>query len=50
MLRTQFPLDESTAALDARAEHELFTRIGELFANRSVLPLMLGSGSGGNPG
>ena len=24
-------------ALDARAEHELFARIGELFADRSVL-------------
>jgi ATP-binding cassette, subfamily B, bacterial len=30
-------LDEPTAALDARAEHELFARIGELFADRSVL-------------
>jgi ATP-binding cassette subfamily B protein len=30
-------LDEPTAALDARAEHELFARIGELFAGRSVL-------------
>jgi len=30
-------LDEPTAALDAKAEHELFTRIGELFADRSVL-------------
>jgi ATP-binding cassette, subfamily B, bacterial len=26
-----------TAALDAKAEHELFDRIGELFAGRSVL-------------
>ena len=30
-------LDEPTAALDAKAEHELFERIGELFADRSVL-------------
>ena len=30
-------LDEPTAALDAKAEHELFARIGELLANRSVL-------------
>jgi len=30
-------LDEPTAALDAKAEHELFARIGELFADRSVL-------------
>src|SRR5216683_6913178 len=30
-------LDEPTAALDATAEHELFARIGELFADRSVL-------------
>jgi ATP-binding cassette, subfamily B, bacterial len=30
-------LDEPTAALDAKAEHELFARIGELFAGRSVL-------------
>jgi len=30
-------LDEPTAALDARAEHELFARIGELFADRLVL-------------
>jgi ATP-binding cassette subfamily B protein len=30
-------LDEPTAALDAKAEHELFTKIGELFADRSVL-------------
>jgi ABC transporter len=30
-------LDEPTAALDAKAEHELFARIGELFAVRSVL-------------
>jgi len=30
-------LDEPTAALDAKAEHELFDRIGELFADRSVL-------------
>jgi len=30
-------LDEPTAALDARAEHDLFTRIRELFAGRSVL-------------
>jgi ATP-binding cassette subfamily B protein len=30
-------LDEPTAALDARAEHELFDRMGELFADRSVL-------------
>ena len=30
-------LDEPTAALDAKAEHELFTRIRELFAGRSVL-------------
>lgn len=29
-------LDEPTAALDAKAEHELFARIGELFADRSV--------------
>ena len=32
-------LDEPTAALDAKAEHELFARIGELFADRSVLPI-----------
>jgi ABC-type multidrug transport system fused ATPase/permease subunit len=30
-------LDEPTAALDAKAEHELFSKIGELFADRSVL-------------
>ena len=30
-------LDEPTAALAAKAEHELFTRIRELFAGRSVL-------------
>jgi ATP-binding cassette, subfamily B, bacterial len=30
-------LDEPTAALDARAEHDLFARIRELFAARSVL-------------
>ena len=30
-------LDEPTAALDAKAEHELFGKIGELFAERSVL-------------
>jgi ATP-binding cassette subfamily B protein len=30
-------LDEPTAALDARAEHDLFARIRELFDNRSVL-------------
>jgi ATP-binding cassette subfamily B protein len=30
-------LDEPTAALDAKAEHELFERIGELLAGRSVL-------------
>jgi ATP-binding cassette, subfamily B, bacterial len=30
-------LDEPTAALDAKAEHELFARIGDLFAGRSVL-------------
>ncbi|MEV0589029.1 ATP-binding cassette domain-containing protein [Nonomuraea sp. NPDC050310] len=30
-------LDEPTAALDARAEHELFVRIKELFAGRTVL-------------
>jgi ATP-binding cassette subfamily B protein len=30
-------LDEPTAALDAKAEHELFGKIGELFADRSVL-------------
>jgi ABC transporter len=30
-------LDEPTAALDAKAEHQLFARIGELFADRSVL-------------
>jgi len=30
-------LDEPTAALDAKAEHELFAKIGELFAGRSVL-------------
>jgi ATP-binding cassette subfamily B protein len=30
-------LDEPTAALDAKAEHELFARIGELLADRSVL-------------
>ena len=27
----------ATAALDAKAEHELFAKIGELFADRSVL-------------
>ena len=30
-------MDEPTAALDAKAEHELFARIGELLAGRSVL-------------
>jgi ATP-binding cassette, subfamily B, bacterial len=30
-------LDEPRAALDAKAEHELFARIGELFSDRSVL-------------
>jgi ATP-binding cassette subfamily B protein len=30
-------LDEPTAALDAKAEHDLFDKIGELFADRSVL-------------
>src|SRR5438874_2941159 len=30
-------LDEPTAALDARAEHDLFTRMGDLFEGRSVL-------------
>jgi ABC-type multidrug transport system fused ATPase/permease subunit len=30
-------LDGPTAALDAKAEDELFTRIGELFEGRSVL-------------
>ena len=30
-------LDEPTAALDARAEHDLFTRMRELFAGRAVL-------------
>ena len=30
-------LDEPTAALDAKAEHDLFAKIGELFADRSVL-------------
>jgi len=30
-------LDEPTAALDPRAEHDLFTRTRELFAGRSVL-------------
>jgi len=30
-------LDEPTAALDARAEHDLFTRIRDLFSGRSVL-------------
>jgi ATP-binding cassette, subfamily B, bacterial len=30
-------LDEPTAALDARAEHDLFASIRELFENRSVL-------------
>lgn len=30
-------LDEPTAALDAKAEHELFDRIGELLAGRSVV-------------
>ena len=30
-------LDEPTAALDARAEHDLFARIRELYANRTVL-------------
>jgi ABC-type sugar transport system ATPase subunit len=30
-------LDEPTAALDAKVEHELFARIDGLFADRSVL-------------
>jgi len=30
-------LDEPTAALDARAEYDLFTRMRELFRGRSVL-------------
>jgi len=30
-------LDEPTAALDARAEHDLFTRMRDLFSERSVL-------------
>ncbi|TMF76015.1 MAG: ABC transporter ATP-binding protein [Chloroflexi bacterium] len=30
-------LDEPTAALDARAEHDLFTRMRDLFGGRSVL-------------
>src|SRR6185295_6536248 len=30
-------LDEPTAALDARAEHDLFARIRDLFEDRSVL-------------
>ena len=30
-------LDEPAAALDAKAEHELFAQIGDLFADRSVL-------------
>ena len=30
-------LDEPTAALDARAEHDLFTRMRDLFSGRSVL-------------
>jgi ATP-binding cassette subfamily B protein len=30
-------LDEPTAALDARAEHDLFTRMRDLFADRAVL-------------
>jgi ABC-type multidrug transport system fused ATPase/permease subunit len=30
-------LDEPTAALDARAEHDLFTRMHDLFARRTVL-------------
>ena len=30
-------LDEPTAALDARAEHDLFTRMRELFRERAVL-------------
>jgi ATP-binding cassette, subfamily B, bacterial len=30
-------LDEPTAALDAKAEHELFDRMGELLAGRSVV-------------
>ena len=30
-------LDEPTAALDARAEHDLFTRMRELFKGRAVL-------------
>ena len=43
LTRTFFPdaplmiLDEPTAALNAKGEHELFARIGELFADRSVL-------------
>ena len=32
-------LDEPAAAPDATAEHELFARTGELFADRSVLPI-----------
>jgi ATP-binding cassette, subfamily B, bacterial len=30
-------LDEPTAALDARAEHELFTRVSELYRGRTVV-------------
>ena len=43
LTRTFFPdgplmiLDEPSAALNAKGEHELFARIGELFADRSVL-------------
>jgi ATP-binding cassette, subfamily B, bacterial len=33
-------LDEPTMALDAKAEHELFARIGELFSDRSVVLLI----------
>ena len=33
-------LDEPTTALDAKAEHELFARIGELFSDRSVVLLI----------
>jgi ABC-type sugar transport system ATPase subunit len=35
-------LDEPTAALDAKAEHELFARIGELFA-ADFAPVLYGA-------
>ena len=37
LLRRDLILDEPTAALDAKAEHGLYARIGELVADPSVL-------------